>query len=243
MHFYAITVFLLMDASVEVIWLLRLAAIRALLVGRCRAAAARPSPVAARASRNMVLQKGQAVAMVRCAGCGEFGGADLADAFAGFFAEEGEPAAGSAAEAAFVVAWGFDQLAGAGDDGARLVVDVAIAAQVAGVVEDDLFELGALPGLKPLYALPNGLKPPPSWRKFVRVTGQELAVVLDSGGVPYSFQSSWMVRTQWGQMVTIFLTLFCARVSRLASASCWKRRSLPRRRTGSPVHFSLRSTP
>ena len=70
------------------------------------------SPVAARASRNMVLQKGQAVAMVCCAGGDEFRGADVADALAGFFAEEGQAAACSAAEAAFVVAGGFDEVAG-----------------------------------------------------------------------------------------------------------------------------------
>ncbi len=65
-------------------------------------------------------------------------GAVVADALAGFFAEKGQAAAGSAAEAALVVARGFDQIAGQRRDGARLVVDVAIAAQVAGIVEDDL---------------------------------------------------------------------------------------------------------
>ena len=73
------------------------------------------------------------------AGGDEFGGAIVADALAGFFAEEGQAAAGSTAEAAFVVAGGFEELAGLGDYGAGLVVDVAVAAQVAGVVEDDGF--------------------------------------------------------------------------------------------------------
>ena len=63
-----------------------------------------------------------------CAGGYEFGGAVVADAFAGFFAEEGEAAAGSAAEGALVVAGGFEELAGLGDDGAGLVVDIAVAA-------------------------------------------------------------------------------------------------------------------
>ncbi len=41
----------------------------------------------------------------------QFFGADVADALAGFFAEEGEAAAGAAAEAALVVAGGFDECA------------------------------------------------------------------------------------------------------------------------------------
>jgi len=61
-----------------------------------------------------------------------------ADALAGFFAKEGEAAAGSAAEAAFTIAGGFDQFAGQGGYGAGFFVNVAIAAQIAGVVEDDL---------------------------------------------------------------------------------------------------------
>ena len=72
-----------------------------------------------------------------CSGGDEFGGADVADTFAGFFAEEGEAAAGSATEAAFAIAGGFYEFAGEGGYGAGFVVDVAIAAEVAGVVEDD----------------------------------------------------------------------------------------------------------
>jgi hypothetical protein len=47
--------------------------------------------------------------------CGdELGGAVAADALAGFFAEEGETAAGSATEAALAIAGGFDEVAGYG---------------------------------------------------------------------------------------------------------------------------------
>ena len=71
------------------------------------------------------------------AGGGEFAGADVADAgVALLFAEEGESAAGSAAEAALVVARGFDEGGLLLDDGAGLVVDVLVAAEVAGVVVD-----------------------------------------------------------------------------------------------------------
>ena len=59
------------------------------------------------------------------------------------------------------------------------------------------------------------------------------------GASPYSFQSVEIVRTQWGQMLTIFLTLDWVSVSRFCSASCWKTKSFPRRRAGSPVHFSF----
>ena len=73
------------------------------------------------------------------AGAGELFGADVADALALLFAEEGQAAAGSAAEAALVRAGGFDESAGLRDDGAGLFVDVLIAAEVAGVVVDDAF--------------------------------------------------------------------------------------------------------
>ena len=73
------------------------------------------------------------------AGGDEFSGTVVADALTGFFAEKGQAAAGSATEAAFVVARGFDDGSGEGCDGAGLVVDVAVAAEVAGVVEDDVF--------------------------------------------------------------------------------------------------------
>ena len=73
--------------------------------------------------------------------CGdEFCGAMVADALAGFFAKEGEAAAGSAAEAAFVAAWGLDEMPCGADNGARFFVYVAIAAEVAGVVVDDGFQ-------------------------------------------------------------------------------------------------------
>jgi hypothetical protein len=61
-------------------------------------------------------------------GCGQFGGAGVADALAGFFAEEGEAAAGSATEAALAIARGFDELAGERGNGTRFVIDIAIAA-------------------------------------------------------------------------------------------------------------------
>ena len=72
------------------------------------------------------------------AGCDEFVDAGVADAVAGFFAEEDESAAGAAAEAAFMGAGCFDELAGVRGDGAGFIVDVAVAAKVAGIVEDDL---------------------------------------------------------------------------------------------------------
>ena len=86
------------------------------------------------------------------AGGDEFLGAGVADAIAGFFAEEGESAAGAAAEAALMRARGFHEFAGEGDDGAGLFVDVAIAAEIAGIVVDDGFDCGRLgsQGLKPL---------------------------------------------------------------------------------------------
>ena len=67
----------------------------------------------------------------------ELGGAVVADALAGLFAEKGQTSAGSAAEAAFAVAGCFDQGSGERRNGAGFIVDIAVAAQVAGIVEDD----------------------------------------------------------------------------------------------------------
>jgi D-alanyl-D-alanine carboxypeptidase len=53
------------------------------------------------------------------------------------FAEEGESSAGSATEAALVVARGFDQGGLLLDDGAGLGVDRLVAAEIAGVVIDN----------------------------------------------------------------------------------------------------------
>ena len=72
------------------------------------------------------------------AGGDEFVDAGVADAVAGFFAEEDESAAGAAAEAVLMRAFRFDNFAGERSNSAGLFVDVAIAAEVAGVVVDDL---------------------------------------------------------------------------------------------------------
>jgi hypothetical protein len=55
------------------------------------------------------------------------------------FAEEGEAAASTTTEAALAVARGFDDGAGEGCYGSRFVINIAIAAEVAGIVEDDGF--------------------------------------------------------------------------------------------------------
>ena len=73
------------------------------------------------------------------AGGYELRGAVVADALAGFFTEKGQAAARSAAEAALAVARGLDDRADESGDSAGFVVDVAITAKVAGVVEDDFF--------------------------------------------------------------------------------------------------------
>ena len=61
----------------------------------------------------------------------------MADALAGLFAQEDEASAGSAAETALAIAQGFDEVAGQRRNFSRLVVDVAVAAQVSGIVVDD----------------------------------------------------------------------------------------------------------
>lgn len=65
----------------------------------------------------------------------------MAHSLAGFFAEKGEAAPGSAAKAAFAMARGFYEFSGAGDDGTGFIVYVAVAAQVAGIVKDDFFRM------------------------------------------------------------------------------------------------------
>ena len=100
------------------------------------------SLVAASASRNMVLQKGQAAPTMLAPVAAKLLRAHVADALAGFFAEKGQAAAGAAAEAALARTRRIDDFAGAGEHLARLVVDVAIAAQIAGIVVDDLGTIG-----------------------------------------------------------------------------------------------------
>src|SRR6185437_3921166 len=72
------------------------------------------------------------------AGGNQLGGADVADALALFFAQKRQPAPGPAAEAALVVALGFNQPAGAGSDRPRLFINVAVAAEITRIVKDDL---------------------------------------------------------------------------------------------------------
>ena len=76
-------------------------------------------------------------------GCGSGGdklcGTHLADSLAGLFAEKDQAASGAATKTALVIARSFDQLSGQLDHRARLLVDVAITAQVAGVMVDDCF--------------------------------------------------------------------------------------------------------
>ena len=67
----------------------------------------------------------------------ELGGTVVADALASFFAEKGQTSAGSAAEAAFAVARCLDQGSGERRNGTGFIVDIAVAAQITGVVEDD----------------------------------------------------------------------------------------------------------
>ena len=64
----------------------------------------------------------------RGSGGDEFFGAGLVHALAGFFAEEDQAAAGPATERSLARAGRVDDLRGAGDDLARLVVDAAITA-------------------------------------------------------------------------------------------------------------------
>ena len=96
------------------------------------------------------------------AGGGELLGAHVADALAGFFAKEGEAAAGSAAEGALAGARRIDDLAGACEHLARLIVGTAIAAEIAGIVIDDLRAVG--------------------FGKLVLIARHELAVMLDLRG-------------------------------------------------------------
>ena len=69
---------------------------------------------------------------------------------------------------------------------ARLLVNSAISPQVARIVEHYLFPSSR------------------SHRKHRRVPGEELAVMFDLTSPPNSFQSSPIVRTQCGQMESIF---------------------------------------
>ena len=64
-------------------------------------------------------------------------GARVVDAAAHLLAQEGQPASRTAAEAALPIAGRFNERSGGGGDGAGLVVNILIAAEVAGVVVDN----------------------------------------------------------------------------------------------------------
>ena len=98
---------------------------------------------AASASRNIVLQNGHAAPTMFAPGRHQFLRAIVTDALAFFFAQEREPAAGAATEAALARTRRIDHFAGPRKHCARLVIDVAIAAQVAGIVIDDLVAVSA----------------------------------------------------------------------------------------------------
>jgi hypothetical protein len=80
------------------------------------------------------------------AGLRQFARADVGDtggrfsraAGAFLFSKESKPAAGAAAKRPLVVAWSFDERRLLGDYGAGFFVDVLVAAQIAGVVVDDV---------------------------------------------------------------------------------------------------------
>lgn len=76
------------------------------------------------------------------AGGGEFAGAFVVDTGTGFFAEEGQTAAGAATETAFAVTGCLDETAGLGGHLAGFGVDVLVTAEVAGVVVDDALGVG-----------------------------------------------------------------------------------------------------
>ena len=114
-------------------------AIPAQPTAQCPSSSGAPSPWAASASRNMVLQKGQAAATRLGAGGSQFRCAHVTHAFACLLAQKGQPAAGSAAEAALAERGASTNSPASADHLARLVVNAAIAAQIAGIVEDNFF--------------------------------------------------------------------------------------------------------
>src|SRR5512146_3540452 len=91
----------------------------------------------------------------------------MTDALALFFAKKSQPAAGSATEAPLTRTRRIHHLTGSGKDGARLVIDVPVTAQIAGIVIDDVILRFWTVGL----------------RQTVEVARQELAVVFDGRSV------------------------------------------------------------
>ena len=81
-------------------------------------------------------------------------------------------------------------------------------------------------------------------RELGLVAGEEFAMMLDFWGRAELFPIGLNGADAVGADGDDFLDLcVCVRFRDWLSASCWKTRSLPRRRAGSPVHFSLRRTP
>jgi hypothetical protein len=76
----------------------------------------------------------------------------MAHPLALLFAEKCQPPAGSAAKAALATAWGLDQLPRGSNNSPRLLVNIAIAPQIARIVVNDLLvvldcrQLAEMPG-------------------------------------------------------------------------------------------------
>ena len=180
----------------------------------------------ASASRNIVWQNGHAAPIDLRAGRDQLLGAIHIDALAFLLAQKHQSAAGAAAARPFARPRRIDHLARPPDHRARLVVDSRDSGRDS-----------------------RGRERRPS-RSSVRAAAaicdarQKLAVMLDlERSRRTRCQSSPIVRTQCGQIESIFFTLLCRMCSIFGSASCENSRSLPSRRAGSPVHRSFRSTP
>ena len=117
----------------------------------------------------------------------QFGCAVVAYPLAGLFAQESQAAAGPATEAAFLVARGFYKLSGECGYGAGLIVDIAVAPEVTGIVEDDLppgcgYGGGGVGAFVRFALKCGGRNGDRGWRRswqFVGKAGEEFAVMLD----------------------------------------------------------------
>ena len=145
---------------------------------RCRAAWAASRKPPASASRNMVLQNGQAAATTPAPVADQFLGALHADALPFLLAEKRQPSACSATERTLARPRRIDQSPEFADHIARLIVDVAISAQIAGIVINDLLARSGVLG------------------QTIQMPRQKLAVMLDRRCLPVlrPIRARWYAR-------------------------------------------------
>ena len=141
-------------------------------------------------------------------------------------AEKHLAAAGTAAEGTLAIAGSLQEFHGALKDVTRLIIHAAVASQIAGIVIDD-FLAGGFFGHREAHA----------------VAGEELRMVLDFDGLAGLAPIGTHGTDAVGADAEDLLYLRTGQGLQVFLGKRGEKKIVARRRAGSPLHFSFRSTP